>query len=131
MSPNRSSAIASGGGVGDNRISRGFINQISVKAPSKALVSSRVDAASTAISKSRGQGFSKSLGASFRRLVHWFPFHGLAPLVGCEPVRIGAMLDPAIGVNPRHGTARGQAEGMDRLRHAAGVAVPHLDIAID
>ena len=48
-----------------------------------------------------------------------------------EPVRIGAMLDPAVRMDPRHRAAGRQAEGAHRHLHAAGMAVADLDIAVD
>ena len=60
-----------------------------------------------------------------------FPFNSLPALIISEPVRVGAIFNPSIGVNARDRSARRQAKGMDRHLHAARVAIANFDIAVD
>src|SRR6476659_599569 len=59
------------------------------------------------------------------------PFDRLAPHVVGEPHRVAAELRAPVGRNPRAGAARGKAEHVYRHRHAAGMAIADLDVAID
>src|SRR6266550_8105468 len=72
---------------------------------------------------------SLMLFRSFRRLST--PLDGFTPHVIGEPHRIGPESSLAVGGNARTGAARRQTKHVYRHRHAAGVAIADLDVAID
>src|SRR6185295_7448934 len=55
---------------------------------------------------------------------------GSAHVIG-EPLRVAPELGAAVGIHARGGAARGQAEHVHAHRHAAGVAIADLNVAID
>src|SRR5215831_1330200 len=67
-----------------------------------------------------------------RRLGHGLsPLHTGAPHIVREPHRVSPELMPSVSMHARGGAPRREAEHVHRYRHAAGVAVTDLDVAID